>query len=193
MNFHNSFTRIHICNALISSFNLCVEYELISVCLVLISRVRGRTRVRTASTAAGTKPAKWTGECAGVPQGILGISVKVIFWMSLSSSPTVNTTLKSLGALYRRQGKLEAAETLEECTTKNRKQVPADFPPAARPTELEAGFLYRWLTQEENALWLLFSTCFTAQSLFESTLEIAGDRVKALEIVSLCLSGHRCH
>uniref|UniRef100_A0A672PYB1 Kinesin light chain n=1 Tax=Sinocyclocheilus grahami TaxID=75366 RepID=A0A672PYB1_SINGR len=37
-------------------------------------------------------------------------------------SPTVNTTLKSLGALYRRQGKLEAAETLEECTTKTRKQ-----------------------------------------------------------------------
>uniref|UniRef100_A0A672K9Q6 Kinesin light chain n=1 Tax=Sinocyclocheilus grahami TaxID=75366 RepID=A0A672K9Q6_SINGR len=37
-------------------------------------------------------------------------------------SPTVNTTLKSLGALYRRQGKLEAAETLEECATKNRKQ-----------------------------------------------------------------------
>uniref|UniRef100_A0AAZ3PXN4 Kinesin light chain n=1 Tax=Oncorhynchus tshawytscha TaxID=74940 RepID=A0AAZ3PXN4_ONCTS len=38
-------------------------------------------------------------------------------------SPTVNTTLKSLGALYRRQGKLEAAETLEECATKTRKQV----------------------------------------------------------------------
>uniref|UniRef100_A0A3Q2Q097 Kinesin light chain n=1 Tax=Fundulus heteroclitus TaxID=8078 RepID=A0A3Q2Q097_FUNHE len=37
-------------------------------------------------------------------------------------SPTVNTTLKSLGALYRRQGKLEAAETLEECATKSRKQ-----------------------------------------------------------------------
>ncbi|XP_052417987.1 kinesin light chain 2 [Carassius gibelio] len=37
-------------------------------------------------------------------------------------SSTVNTTLKSLGALYRRQGKLEAAETLEECATKNRKQ-----------------------------------------------------------------------
>uniref|UniRef100_A0A671NFN4 Kinesin light chain n=1 Tax=Sinocyclocheilus anshuiensis TaxID=1608454 RepID=A0A671NFN4_9TELE len=37
-------------------------------------------------------------------------------------SPTVNTTLKSLGTLYRRQGKLEAAETLEECATKNRKQ-----------------------------------------------------------------------
>ncbi|XP_010784463.1 LOW QUALITY PROTEIN: kinesin light chain 2 [Notothenia coriiceps] len=38
-------------------------------------------------------------------------------------SPTVNTTLKSLGALYRRQGKLEAAETLEECASKTRKQV----------------------------------------------------------------------
>uniref|UniRef100_A0A8C9WAU8 Kinesin light chain n=1 Tax=Scleropages formosus TaxID=113540 RepID=A0A8C9WAU8_SCLFO len=37
-------------------------------------------------------------------------------------SPTVNTTLKSLGSLYRRQGKLEAAETLEECATKSRKQ-----------------------------------------------------------------------
>uniref|UniRef100_A0A3B4TYY9 Kinesin light chain n=1 Tax=Seriola dumerili TaxID=41447 RepID=A0A3B4TYY9_SERDU len=34
----------------------------------------------------------------------------------------VNTTLKSLGALYRRQGKLEAAETLEECASKSRKQ-----------------------------------------------------------------------
>ena len=38
-------------------------------------------------------------------------------------SPTVNTTLKSLGSLYRRQGKLEAAETLEECANKTRKQV----------------------------------------------------------------------
>ncbi|AWO97430.1 putative kinesin light chain 2-like [Scophthalmus maximus] len=37
-------------------------------------------------------------------------------------SPTVNTTLKSLGGLYRRQGKLEAAETLEECASKSRKQ-----------------------------------------------------------------------
>ncbi|XP_020653058.3 kinesin light chain 2 [Pogona vitticeps] len=37
-------------------------------------------------------------------------------------SPTVNTTLKSLGALYRRQGKLEAAEALEACAQKTRKQ-----------------------------------------------------------------------
>uniref|UniRef100_A0AAY4EC46 Kinesin light chain n=1 Tax=Denticeps clupeoides TaxID=299321 RepID=A0AAY4EC46_9TELE len=38
------------------------------------------------------------------------------------NSPTVNTTLRNLGALYRRQGKLEAAETLEECATRSRKQ-----------------------------------------------------------------------
>lgn len=44
--------------------------------------------------------------------------------LSAACSPTVTNTLRSLGALYRRQGKLEAAETLEECATKNRKQVP---------------------------------------------------------------------
>uniref|UniRef100_A0A8C5C8X3 Kinesin light chain n=1 Tax=Gadus morhua TaxID=8049 RepID=A0A8C5C8X3_GADMO len=38
------------------------------------------------------------------------------------NSPTVNTTLRNLGALYRRQGKLEAAETLEECALRSRKQ-----------------------------------------------------------------------
>lgn len=37
-------------------------------------------------------------------------------------SPTVNTTLRSLGALYRRQGKLEAAHTLEDCADRSRKQ-----------------------------------------------------------------------
>ncbi|XP_058015908.1 kinesin light chain 2 isoform X2 [Ahaetulla prasina] len=37
-------------------------------------------------------------------------------------SLTVNATLKSLGSLYRRQGKVEAAETLEECAQKSRKQ-----------------------------------------------------------------------
>ncbi|BFZ07109.1 hypothetical protein BsWGS_10148 [Bradybaena similaris] len=36
-------------------------------------------------------------------------------------SPTVTTTLKNLGALYRRQGKYEAAETLEECAMKSKK------------------------------------------------------------------------
>ncbi|XP_068963053.1 kinesin light chain 2 [Petaurus breviceps papuanus] len=37
-------------------------------------------------------------------------------------SPTVNTTLRSLGALYRRQGKMEAAHTLEDCASRSRKQ-----------------------------------------------------------------------
>lgn len=40
-----------------------------------------------------------------------------------SFSPTVTTTLKNLGALYRRQGKFEAAETLEEAAMRSRKQV----------------------------------------------------------------------
>ncbi|XP_064088564.1 kinesin light chain-like isoform X8 [Macrobrachium nipponense] len=37
-------------------------------------------------------------------------------------SPTVTTTLKNLGALYRRQGKYEAAETLEDCAIRSRKE-----------------------------------------------------------------------
>uniref|UniRef100_A0A3P8UAT1 Kinesin light chain n=1 Tax=Cynoglossus semilaevis TaxID=244447 RepID=A0A3P8UAT1_CYNSE len=48
--------------------------------------------------------------------------ILVIIHLCFLGSPTVNTTLKSLGALYRRQGKLEAAETLEECASKSRKQ-----------------------------------------------------------------------
>lgn len=43
-------------------------------------------------------------------------------------SPTVNTTLRNLGALYRRQGKLEAAETLEECAVRSRRQVTPEGP-----------------------------------------------------------------
>merc|ERR1712165_23628 len=38
-------------------------------------------------------------------------------------SPTVTTTLKNLGALYRRQGKYEAAETLEDCALRTRKEA----------------------------------------------------------------------
>merc|ERR1712110_725491 len=37
--------------------------------------------------------------------------------------PTVTTTLKNLGALYRRQGKYEAAETLEDCALRSRKDA----------------------------------------------------------------------
>ncbi|MCP9259764.1 Kinesin light chain [Dirofilaria immitis] len=38
-------------------------------------------------------------------------------------SPTVTTTLKNLGALYRRQGKYEAAETLEDAALRAKKQM----------------------------------------------------------------------
>ncbi|XP_039253663.1 kinesin light chain-like isoform X3 [Styela clava] len=38
-------------------------------------------------------------------------------------SPTVTTTLKNLGALYRRQGKYEAAQTLENCAMRSSRQV----------------------------------------------------------------------
>jgi len=36
-------------------------------------------------------------------------------------SPTVTTTLRNLSALYRRQGKLDAAETLEDCANQSKK------------------------------------------------------------------------
>lgn len=60
------------------------------------------------------------------------IWIKLLGWFSILrfmfvSSPTVNTTLRNLGALYRRQGKLEAAETLEECAVRSRKQVCSTF------------------------------------------------------------------
>ncbi|CAL7939492.1 unnamed protein product [Xylocopa violacea] len=38
-------------------------------------------------------------------------------------SPTVTTTLKNLAALYRRQGKYEAAETLEDCALRSRRET----------------------------------------------------------------------
>lgn len=43
----------------------------------------------------------------------------------LADQPTVTTTLKNLSLLYRRQGRLEAAETLENCATKARKDPQA--------------------------------------------------------------------
>ena len=44
-------------------------------------------------------------------------------------SPTVTATLKNLGALYRRQGKYEAAQTLESCASRsNRSNLPPGTP-----------------------------------------------------------------
>ena len=47
------------------------------------------------------------------------------------ASPTVQATLKNLSALYRRQGKYDAAETLEECAmrSKNKSQSNGNEPP----------------------------------------------------------------
>ncbi|XP_055625328.1 kinesin light chain-like isoform X2 [Toxorhynchites rutilus septentrionalis] len=42
-------------------------------------------------------------------------------------SPTVTTTLKNLGALYRRQGKYEAADTLEDCALRSKKEKTGEF------------------------------------------------------------------
>ena len=42
-------------------------------------------------------------------------------------SPTVTTTLRNLSALYRRQGKVGEAETLEECANKSKKNVRKNF------------------------------------------------------------------
>ncbi len=43
----------------------------------------------------------------------------------LTDQPTVTTTLKNLSLLYRRQGKYEAADTLENCAMKARKDPQA--------------------------------------------------------------------
>lgn len=53
--------------------------------------------------------------------------VAISGWI-LYFSPTVTTTLKNLGALYRRQGKYEAADTLEDAALRAKKQVTLLFP-----------------------------------------------------------------
>ncbi|XP_019762486.1 kinesin light chain isoform X3 [Dendroctonus ponderosae] len=54
-------------------------------------------------------------------------------------SPTVTTTLKNLGALYRRQGKYEAAETLEDCALRTRKEQALDIVKHSKVGNLLAG------------------------------------------------------
>ena len=48
--------------------------------------------------------------------------------------PDVATTLKNLSALYRRQGKSEAAETLESCALRSKKKV-SDFCEVLNPSK----------------------------------------------------------
>ncbi|XP_014239697.1 kinesin light chain isoform X2 [Cimex lectularius] len=52
-------------------------------------------------------------------------------------SPTVTTTLKNLGALYRRQGKYEAAETLDDWALRSRKE-PVDIVKHAKMAQILA-------------------------------------------------------
>lgn len=49
--------------------------------------------------------------------------LKKIVYIYCCFSPAVTTTLKNLGALYRRQGKYQAAETLEDAALRAKKQV----------------------------------------------------------------------
>ncbi|KAM9833678.1 kinesin light chain 2 isoform 1-T1 [Syngnathus typhle] len=95
-------------------------------------------------------------------------------------SPTVNTTLKSLGALYRRQGKLEAAETLEECASKSRKQVVKPRR-AARPDE------YRRVPQLPPFLPQGFDAI--NQSKVVELLKDGGERRHGREGASSCAKG----
>lgn len=167
---------------------------------MLISRVRGRARVRT---AAGTKPAKWTGECAGVPQGIMGIKVWRTQWFSgcfsraaplLTPRWRVWVRCTAGRANWRPPRRWRSVPR----KTANRYDAHADFLPDARPTKLEVDFLYRWLIQEENAVkktsltlyhWLLYSTCFTFHSLFELTDNSRNNTVTVWTLLkwSLCV------
>ena len=67
-------------------------------------------------------------------------------------SPTVTTTLKNLGALYRRQGKHEAAETLEECAMRSRKNVGATLL-LSRAKQFMRVRVYGALTAVSAAAW----------------------------------------
>jgi len=62
------------------------------------------------------------------PSGCFACDFCSPLWLScmLLCSPLVSTTLKSLSGLYRRQGKVEAADALEECLSRMRKPVSMD-------------------------------------------------------------------
>jgi len=57
----------------------------------------------------------------GLIKLILTIGCRLLF------SPTVTTTLRNLAALYRRQGKHEAADTIEEYASRLRRNVRREF------------------------------------------------------------------
>lgn len=166
---------------------ICVQYALISVCLMLISRVRGRTRVRTASTAAGTKPAKWTGECAGVPQGILGITV----WRTQWFSGCFSRAAPLLTPRWR---------VWARCTAGRANwRPPRRWRSAPRRTANRYRRFPTWRSTYKTWGWLPVQMTHTGRDLTDFSILLVLplshclNGLTTLEIVSLCLSGHRCH
>ena len=95
---------------------ICVLSFVISVLIKNIPRriKTGRTTYHTGSMEGGTK----VGE--QLVMSLLGCISNHLHSAAKVDCPTVTTTLKNLGALYRRQGKYEAAETLEDCALRTR-------------------------------------------------------------------------
>lgn len=82
----------------------------------------------------------------GVPRG--SHSPSIYYY-----SPTVNTTLRNLGALYRRQGKLEAAETLEECAVRSRRQVTPEGPSLVEGSTRAPLWGLGWRVMAQHLAW----------------------------------------
>jgi len=60
------------------------------------------------------------------------LPIKCVIYLLITAvivftSPTVTTTLRNLGALYRRQGKHEAADTIEEYASRLRRNVSQSY------------------------------------------------------------------
>uniref|UniRef100_H2Z633 Kinesin light chain n=1 Tax=Ciona savignyi TaxID=51511 RepID=H2Z633_CIOSA len=68
-------------------------------------------------------------------------------------SPTVTTTLKNLGALYRRQGKYEAAQTLENCASRTGRQPSQSATPTGERAKDKAQFTKNKEGDEVRVEW----------------------------------------
>lgn len=86
-----------------------------------------------ASVDRGTRLPGLTGACWWLFYWMICFTVTMLCNSFIGFSPTVTTTLKNLGALYRRQNKFDAAETLEECALRVRKSVGHCLPCNCQP------------------------------------------------------------
>ena len=84
-----------------------------------VAEEREENKNNTEQSGGGPGVVGGGGSASGTPYGEFGGWHKA----AKVDSPTVTTTLKNLGALYRRQGKYEAAETLEDCALRSRKDA----------------------------------------------------------------------